>query len=355
MRGSYGRRRENARFTVRIVVAHLIATTLCAGTTLLSTSCDFHSHLIWAYHPGAADPYYELFKTATFGLDLIMNALALLFLSNLIQLPKHKRLKPVKLNTTQVQCEGWDQKVAELSARGLPLKAILNFYGGLGETYMTHFEAEHHTTADVVWQAVIPETAAAGVALSTKLMEGRTLPAQRMVTHSWSNKFVNLLAAIIADGLGEPTYEGISKRLLAGKLQQLTEELREKGALEVTYWVCAFCINQHAGICGNTASPDTVTGKVPPVCSCEHPKVWNHTPPLREDGESIECELNKFDDAMSCLMASVPNFSQVIAVDDGFTIFHRAWCVAEIYLAYSQDMPQLLKVLSAKSMNLDQC
>ncbi|CAE7729487.1 mycA [Symbiodinium sp. CCMP2456] len=339
VRESYGRRRETARLTVRTVIAHLTATTMCAGTTLLSTSCDFYSHLIWAYHPGAADPDYELFKTATFGLDLITNACALLFLSNLIHLPKRKKLEPRKLNRAQVQCAGWERKVAELSARGLPLRTILSFYAGLGEKYMTNYDAEHHTTADVVWQAVIPETAASGIALSTKLMRGRTLPAQRMVTHSWSNKFVNLLAAIIADGLDEPTYEDIAKRLLAGKLQEVTEELQEKGALDVTYWVCAFCINQHASICSNAG------------CCCEHPKLWNHTPPLREDGESIECELNKFDDMMLCLMTSVPKFSQVIAVDDGFTLFHRAWCVAEIYLAYSQDIPQLLKVPSSRSMN----
>ena len=314
VRESSGRRREDARSTARIVVAHLTATTLCAFTTLLSTSCDFYSHLIWAYHPGAADPMYELFKTGTFGLDLIMNAVALLFLSNLLQLPKHKKVKPRKLRTAQIQSAEWDRKVAELSNRGLPLEAILRFYSHLGHECMTNYRAEHHTTADVVWQAVIPETAASSVALSTKLMFGRTRTAQRMVTHSWSNKFVNLVAAIIADGLGQHMYQDIAQRLLSGDLEKLTEELREKGALEVTYWVCAFCINQHTGICCNTARCDTVTGEVPPPCPCGCPKVWNDTPPLGEDNESIECELNKFDDVMHYLMTRVPDFSQVAIV-----------------------------------------
>lgn len=69
----------------------------------------------------------------------------------------------------------------------------------------------------------------------------------------------------------------------------------------MTYWVCAFSINQHACICNSFGNPpvdqddfqewddkrfDTVTGKVYPLCDCEERKIFTNEPNA--------CELNKF-------------------------------------------------------------
>ena len=69
----------------------------------------------------------------------------------------------------------------------------------------------------------------------------------------------------------------------------------------LTYWVCAFSINQHGCICNSFGNPpvdqedfqewdekrhDTVTGKVLPLCDCKERKVFSTEPNT--------CELNKF-------------------------------------------------------------
>ncbi|CAK0864092.1 unnamed protein product [Prorocentrum cordatum] len=78
------------------------------------------------------------------------------------------------------------------------------------------------------------------------------------------------------------------------------KDLHQKGFLGISYWVCAACGNQHAGIC--SANPgqqqDPVSCRVHPVCSCGHQKFRNITPPLRFDGEGTLCDMNKFDDMM---------------------------------------------------------
>merc|ERR1712087_26137 len=132
------------------------------------------------------------------------------------------------------------------------------------------------------------------------------------------------------------------------------KELHENGALGVTYWVCAACVNQHAGICGGNPGQirDPVSGEVHPVCSCEHPKFWNNTPPLREDGEGILCEMNKFDDMM--LYLNDRPFRQVVAVDREFDLFKRAWCVREIHLAHSAYISAAVKFHTLESLELHQ-
>ena len=109
--------------------------------------------------------------------------------------------------------------------------------------------------------------------------------------------------------------------------------------------VCAFCVNQHAGICAGNPynSKDPVTGELYPLCNCGAPKYFNDIAPLRPDGKGIDCEMNKFDDMVAYLAFSVPGFMQVIAVDQEFQLFTRAWCVAEISKASQIGMPQRVK------------
>lgn len=89
---------------------------------------------------------------------------------------------------------------------------------------------------------------------------------KKMVTHNWSNLFRDLVATVIADALGEHAFEFVAE-LLCDKhgVKLLQETLRVHGCLEQTYWICAFAVNQHAGICG--ANPN---GDIDPVTKIPH-------------------------------------------------------------------------------------
>lgn len=171
-----------------------------------------------------------------------------------------------------------------------------------------------------------------------------------MVTHNWSNLFRDLVAAIVADALGEPDFAFIAKLMdkhMTVLRGLLTSEMRAR-----TYWVCALSVNQHRGICAANPfrSVDSLTGFEHPVCSCGCPKYFNSDPPLRDDGKSILCEINKFDDMIAYLAATNSKFVQVIAVDAGFDLFSRAWCVAEIAESHKMGVKQRLKIHSQEAL-----
>merc|ERR1711953_430755 len=103
----------------------------------------------------------------------------------------------------------------------------------------------------------------------------------------------------------------------------------------INYWVCAFSVNQHAGIC---ASPPAFDSHGQPIskCTCETEKY--------QTGD--QCEMNKFDDMMAYLQGVAPGFSQLVAVDRDFTLFTRIWCIAELMQASQSRIPQSVKTLS---------
>merc|ERR1712087_936575 len=102
------------------------------------------------------------------------------------------------------------------------------------------------------------------------------------------------------------------------------------GAGSFRYWICAFCVNQHRGICGGFGKPpadelehrrwdanryDSVLGRLHEACDCSEPKkTWN---------APDEGEMNKFDDMMALLQKEVPDFRQVVAIDRHFDTFPR--------------------------------
>ncbi|CAE8588792.1 unnamed protein product [Polarella glacialis] len=252
--------------------------------------------------------------------------------------------------------EGWDRKVLDLASRGITLRALLRFYRRLGtSSVMPHFDPEKHSTADVARQAVIPlskDTRHGSSSLSTVLMQGRSAFPVKMITHSWSNRFSHLVAAVVADALDLPEYEAVLDRLDRFEIGALEEELYWKSKLDQTFWICLFAVNQHASICGRILpqESDPVTGRQPLPCTCGFEKFGSQTPPLRHDGQSISCEVNKFDDMMACIAAAEPGFTQFLAVDKDFTIFRRAWCVAEMHQAYSSRLPQKMLVFSEATL-----
>jgi len=247
----------------------------------------------------------------------------------------------------------WDSETNDLARRAISLGALLTFYSRLEER-MPHYDPTQHTTADVVRQVIIPMTAGSehgDCAAACVLMDGQTLLPDRMVTHNWANKFSHLVAAVVADALDLPSYASVLPRLQPGEMTALKSELFWRKKLTSTYWICCFAVNQHAGICGTVPDfmKDPVTCQLPPACTCDHPKYWSDTPPLK-DGQSVRCEMNKFHDMMELISTLKPGFSQVIAVDAKFQLFTRAWCVAEIHQAQQLGMVQRMRTLSQENL-----
>jgi len=212
---------------------------------------------------------------------------------------------------------------------------------------MSHFEGKQSTTEDVVRHAIIPLSRDRSCAYAEIMMSGHCVQPDHMVTHNWSNLFRDLVAAILADALDEVEYGKISY-MLDNTFEQLEAWVQAAKLGQRSYWVCAFCVNQHMGICGQNPhySTDAVTGAEHPTCSCGIRKVWNDTAPTLGDNRSIPCEMNKFDDMIEFLSASNQNFCQVIAVDAMFVLFSRAWCVAEVAAAHKMGMRQSMKMVS---------
>eukprot|EP00931_Biecheleriopsis_adriatica_P093535 TRINITY_DN67272_c0_g1_i1.p1 TRINITY_DN67272_c0_g1~~TRINITY_DN67272_c0_g1_i1.p1 ORF type:complete len:587 (+),score=64.37 TRINITY_DN67272_c0_g1_i1:33-1793(+) len=194
-------------------------------------------------------------------------------------------------------------KVTELAHRGFALSSLLVFWEMLLERrVMPSFDPHRSTTNDVVRQVIIPASRytsasgeVSGSALATIWNRGHDSIPKRMVTHNWTNLFLDLVAAIIADSLNVPTFDEIAARIVDGEgFTAVKAELAANGALDLTFWVCAFSINQHASICGGfgPAPPvgsqqrigwdskryDTVTGLEHPACRCSVPKIFNDEP-----------------------------------------------------------------------------
>lgn len=263
----------------------------------------------------------------------------------------------------ELHSDAWEEKLRKLASRSIEVGALVAFHAQLGSNdVMPHYDPWRSTTNDVVRQAIIPlsRTQHGGVAYAEMLKQD-ALPAQCLVTHTWSSIFVDLVAAVVADALGLKDYAEIADALAAGRHAALLEELSIRGNPYQAYWLCAFCINQHAGICGgfaheppqgtvahakwDSSRKDSVTGDVFMCCDCNQPKFFNDSPD--------ECELNKFDHMMSLLQKEVPGFCQLVVVDRKFEVFSRIWCVAELVQAYLSGMQQRVQLCSCEGLRDD--
>ncbi|CAJ1365858.1 unnamed protein product [Effrenium voratum] len=182
-----------------------------------------------------------------------------------------------------------------------------------------------------------------GFAYATSINGGRPCLAQKMVTHSWGNKFCHLISAIFSDALEEETYDRVAQWLMSKDFEGLCTRLQHKKKLDVPYWVCAFSVNQHAGICAR-APPLDSTGHEITVCSCGTAKHF----------EGDLSEMNKFDDMMAFLKQhhrqnSQVRLEQVVAMEVDFTLLTRVWCVAELVEADRLHLHQAVKTHSAAS------
>ena len=235
----------------------------------------------------------------------------------------------------------WTAKAGELSLRGMTLRSLLQFYQqDLPSMPDWRYVPKDHKTRDVVRRAIIPLTCAEGCAFAvSSLNRDGAQRAAVMVTHNWSNVYKDLLAAVVSDALQECSFH-LATRLLEGDCELLCKILSESGRLDDTYWVCAFAVNQHNSICHtNPGDRDPITNELHPVCNCRNVNISD------PDGTSVASEINKFDDVMYHL-AAAGGCRQVIAADESFDLFNRAWCVAEMAEAKRLRMPMSLKVSS---------
>eukprot|EP00415_Alexandrium_ostenfeldii_P000616 UN0616 len=155
--------------------------------------------------------------------------------------------------------------------------------------------------------------------------------------------------------------------MASGDCGRLRAHLGRHGVLARSYWICAFSVNQHSGICSDLGTPimesspryarwnasrkDTVSGRVFSVCACSQPKYFN-------DSHPEECELNKFGGMMELLSAKngeggVERLSQLIVVDRDYTVFERVWCVAELHRAYTMELVQKVCLYANRVLDID--
>jgi len=247
--------------------------------------------------------------------------------------------------------EGWMTKVKDLAQRGITLDTLLHFYSVTLPEAIPDFDPTKHRTADVVRRSVIPLSAEARSSYAEVLNGGKPLRPNAMVTHNWANLFRDLVAAIVSDALAEDEFGDIAN-LIDTDINKVREWITKKGKGKSVYWVCAFAVNQHASICGGNPrkDEDPVTGIVHKTCTCGLPKVFNTDGELFE-GKSIPCELNKFDDMMAHLAATDPKFIQVIAIDQGFDLFTRAWCMSELAQAHTMGLSQYIKLVNTRALD----
>merc|ERR1719253_1830242 len=241
---------------------------------------------------------------------------------------------------------------------------------------------------------VQPFSTSVGCDYATICAGGKPDIPHAMVTHHWANKFYHLMAAVFADALDRKEFEEIANMLTDKDFDRLRQLLDEKNALQRRYWICAFCVNQHSGIC----APSTYGG-FRPGCNCY----------TRKYLDGAGSEMNKFDHMMRYLKRQVRSrrdlqrarapaaergkgeatrgakhkaaqavcnlfqlnnddskkrwvykcefdspFYQVVAVDCTIEIVTRVWCVSELYEAYRSRLPQKMKIFSYESLQDNQ-
>eukprot|EP00931_Biecheleriopsis_adriatica_P111919 TRINITY_DN8639_c0_g1_i1.p1 TRINITY_DN8639_c0_g1~~TRINITY_DN8639_c0_g1_i1.p1 ORF type:complete len:743 (+),score=83.46 TRINITY_DN8639_c0_g1_i1:286-2229(+) len=263
----------------------------------------------------------------------------------------------------------WEKEVEKLSARGLRIQQLIDFYTSLGATTMPDFRPDLHTTNDVLRQVIIPQTVCQwkgqaygqGFAYTTVANPAVGLQATRYVTH-WKGLFVEFIAAVIADALDAPTYSDVLTRIHASDMASLRKELGTMGKLNLVYWINDFSLNFHASICDcfGPSPPegteqyrewyrrrhDPVTGEEHPVCGCYTVKHWTD--------DVLTCELNK-DKHLIAKLSSSQDARLLVAVDRDFVTLRNAWCIHDITSALQARTPiavQVLNKMPAQSLDL---
>ncbi|OLP98862.1 hypothetical protein AK812_SmicGene18652 [Symbiodinium microadriaticum] len=248
--------------------------------------------------------------------------------------PRLRALRGMSRLTEELPTTEENDKVQELALRSIDLSELLDFYESLGGegSRMPHFDPCWSTTHDVVRQAIIPASRQGSGGMSyAELLQQTGHAANRMpdcmVTHSWSNLFLDLVAAVVADALGQE-YDKVARCLRQGHVETLRQQLLTRGTLGNSYWF----MGSYKWGCKQAGEPLT-------FCDCREPKLANDDP---------DCEVNKFDAMMLWLQYKNPRLRQLVAVDRKFDVFSRSWCIAELMAAHGADIPQSVCLETSK-------
>lgn len=225
----------------------------------------------------------------------------------------------------------WRAKVMDLATRGVYMEELLKFYAMMCKDEEA-FCPQESTLHDVVAKFVIPlsRVGDGGKALASVWSNGEERQPGFMVTHVWSNVFTNLIAALVADALGGNTFADVADALIDGRVEEVLDEVKKVGCQQRTYWICAFCVNQHVTMCNYVS------------CPCSEPKAAQLS--------ASESEVNKFDDMMRRMRHRSKSLEQIVAMDTRFSLVKRAWCVAELVQAHKCLIPQRLQIYSEESL-----
>ncbi|CAE7946805.1 BPM2, partial [Symbiodinium sp. KB8] len=377
--------RRQAHWASKIVCIELLLCMLLGTSTFATWFCITMLKYVQLKDFDA----YKDFKATPWGLslsvmrrlDVVINALSLALLSGILwqdeppsdgdaetrRRSRSRGLTSMSEHLAVDDKEVYMAVVQQLARRGFRLSSLLDFWERLleGDDYMPQFDPRRSLTNDVVRQAIIPRSKVGdeGFALASLWSDGQGMLPRTMVTHNWTNTFANLVAGILADAIGCSTYDEIVAQIVTKPgFARVKEDLGEK--MDLTYWVCAFSVNQHASICGgfgrepppytfewkawHAKTCDSVTGEPFTPCTCKMEKIFCH-----EDNEDPRCELNKFDDMMHHIYVGekVAGFGQLIVVDNHFEVLYRAWCVAEIVEANVLQIPSRIEVPSQEAVD----
>lgn len=322
--------------------------------------------VMWILDREVAEDYFSVPLVIGQRCDMLIKTLSVATLSGLLWTPSAPNVQreASRVQTMSIppgaDAKIWAAQVKVLANRGFTLSSLLSFWRSLGSV-MPSFDPQRSTTNDVVRMAIIPLSRhqGGGQALASIWSKGAPVPAKCMVTHNWSNLFLHLVAGILADALGKEYYAGIAEKLLTKHgIRELEASIQEQDVSCLTYWVCAFSINQHGCICNSFGNPpvdqedfqewdekrhDTVTGKVLPLCDCKERKVFSTEPNT--------CELNKFHWMMRHLGKEHQGFSHLVVADAKFEVFTRAWCIAEIVESEASCIPKRIMTHSETAVD----
>jgi hypothetical protein len=188
---------------------------------------------------------------------------------------------------------------------------------------------------------ISPLTEDVGFPYAVLVSGGEYKLADKIVSHTWSDKFFHMVAAVLADASNQCTYEDIAKQMSAGQFEDVQALLDDTGAMEVVYWICCFAVNQHGAHCHEN---------LPKPCNCR----------TKKHLRGKLSEMNKFDVMMRYLKVrniersnqncegrpSTKRLGQVCAIDTGFEVFTRTWCLAELVEADNSFIDQVLVIHS---------
>eukprot|EP00928_Gymnodinium_smaydae_P087743 TRINITY_DN71969_c0_g1_i1.p1 TRINITY_DN71969_c0_g1~~TRINITY_DN71969_c0_g1_i1.p1 ORF type:complete len:471 (-),score=40.87 TRINITY_DN71969_c0_g1_i1:417-1700(-) len=214
---------------------------------------------------------------------------------------------------------------------------------------MPAFEPKVSSTCDVVRMMIIPTTCRdlssrnnfSDNSFATHVNAGGRRRPTTLVTHHWNNLFSHTIAAIVADALDRPTYCSVLDQLeTPERVDLLRRRLQELGAGENVYWFCPVSVDQHCTICGFAHGKDTASGLDYNVCTC----------PMEKHETGDLCEVNKFHHVLTRMVHDDPSFRHLVAIDERFEIYTRAWCIAEIAQAAELGIPQVFKMFSLTAL-----